>query len=133
MLHKTGDIDWVAVGIIVLIGLAGMGGLIFQDRQWRSVYNQMLEQQDSLQEKVSNQEEQLHQFKMYYSSNYMGEINFGEQITGVSFPDDAYFCAYVGKGSNQRGWAEVMETCGHEYLHLKNPDHFTQFAEITNR
>ena len=108
---------------IVSIGLVAIAGLIFQDIYWQG-------ELEVLQKNLTRQAIQLEQFQMYYSQNYIGEFNLSNGIKGLAFMKDSYFCVYVGTGSGQRKWAEVMETCSHEYLHLKNPEHFKQFADI---
>ena len=60
-------------------------------------------------------------FQMHYQEQYNIFYNKSWTATGIFFGD--YFAVWA----KNRTWAEVMETCNHEYLHYvyeNNWEHF---------
>lgn len=58
-------------------------------------------------------------FNTYYQLQYFSNYNStGGGMNGVYY--DGVMCVAL-KG---RDWADVMETCNHEFLHYKFDDHF---------
>jgi len=93
------------IGLLCLIGLA-----MFQ------FYENL-----KLKQEIKKCDLKVETFQMHYQEQYNMFYNESWKATGIFFGD--YFAVWT----KNRTWAEVMETCNHEYLHYKfayNWEHF---------
>ena len=57
----------------------------------------------------------LESFEMYYRDEYGDELDVDYGIYGVAYQSKGFFCVWA----KDRVYSDVIETCNHEWLHLK--------------
>lgn len=112
------EIDWTNVfGILCIVLMVVVIFFAYNNLKQHYALKYIYAERLELKEQLASAELRLSQFQMYYDSNYFGSLNTSNQLLGVAFVGKGFFSVWVG--NNTISFADIQETCYHEYLHLK--------------